>query len=268
MGPAEVRERHERALIAFVLRARRVQGHSLARNFGALRKLQNPSFTVTVNSKTRATTVHSEYPPEEQVESAAARIRPLLLNEEDAHCIKTMNALLYFARETGAADNTIVRLKELREHWKVVASQKVSRSAYEVRVKQGQTPEEALSDHDLAYAWIYGDVVHADTERRQGTHSFGVEERFHAAVPLVARIMVLTIWTLRTLESWHGLRLLPFLHDAFAEDVVVTRQVVVREGPVFVAEYVDGELPVMPALGEEAGSGWTEFADKFLPDQQ
>jgi len=113
-----------------------------------------------------------------------------------------------------------------------------------------------------------GDVVHADTDKRQGAHSFGVEARFHAAVPLVARIMVLTIRTLRTLDWLHGGRILPFLHDAFAEDVVVTRQVVVREGPVFVAEYVEGTLPVMPALGEEAGSDWTELADEFLPDEQ
>lgn len=213
------------------------------------------------------TTVRTEHPPEEQVESAAARIRPLLLNQEEAHCIKAMNALLYFARENGADDRTISALKRLREEWKVVASQKVRRSAYEVRVKSGEALEEALADHELAYAWIYGDVVHADIEKRQGAHSFGVEERFHAAVPLVARIMVLTIETLRTLESWHGLRLLPFLHAAFAEDVVVTRQVVVREGPVLVAKYVEGELPEMPAFGEEAGSGWIEFAKEFLPDE-
>ncbi|MCS6563627.1 hypothetical protein N8D74_17885 (plasmid) [Curtobacterium flaccumfaciens] len=268
MDPAEVRERQERALIAFVLRARRVRAHSLAEDLDALAKLQNPSFTVTVNAETRETTVRSEYPPEEQVESAAARIRPLLLNEEDAHCIKTMNALLYFARETGADADAIAALKKLREDWKVVASQKVSRSAYEVRVKQGEAPEEALADHELAYAWIYGDVVHADTDKRQGAHSFGVEERFHAAVPLVARVMVLTIRTLNTLEWLHGRRILPFLHDAFAEDVVVTRRVVVREGPVFVAPFVDGALPVLPALGAEAGSGWVEFADEFLPDQQ
>lgn len=120
-----------------------------------------------------------------------------------------------------------------------------------------------MNDRRLAFAWIYGDVVHADASRRDGSEVFGVEERFHGAVPLVAQLMVLTIRTLKTIAWLHGAKHLPFLHDAFAEDVVVTRQVVEREAQDWVAEYSgDDRPPVVPA-GEQPGEGWKRFGDEF-----
>lgn len=264
-GGPEVRERHEQALTAFVLRARRVQAHSLARDLPALKKLQRSEVKITGRPDSDMLTFRYEYPPEEQVESAAARLRPLLLERDSTYFAKAINALLYFAREDGAEPTAIDALKELRKEWIGTASEKSPRLTYEVRIKHGEDPEQSMNDRSLAFAWIYGDVVHADASRRDGADVFGIEERFHGAVPLVAQLMVLTISTVRAIERIHGTKLLPFLHDAFAEDVVVTRQVVEHEGRAWVAEYGDDDVPpVFPdGLDDEPGEGWTRFGEKF-----
>jgi hypothetical protein len=266
-GGPDVLERHEQALTAFVLRARRVRAHSLARDLAALQKLQHPQYTITGRTDSEMVTLRTEYPPEEQVESAAARIRPLLLERDSTYFAKAINGLLYFAREGGAERVAIDGLKALRKEWVETASERSARLTYEVRIKQGEAPEESMNDRRLAFAWIYGDVVHADTARRDGADVFGVEERFHGAVPLVAQLMVLTITTLRKIEWLHGAKLLPFLHDAFAEDVVVTRQVVEREAKAWVGGYGDGDVPpAFPAdADEEPGEGWSRFGDEFGP---
>lgn len=264
--PGGIRARYEKQLSAFVLRARRVKEHSLARDRGELARMQNPQYKITGRTDSHLVTIRTEYPPEEQVESAAARIRPLLLEGDDTHYAKAMNALLYFAYDAGAGPEVIAQLRDLRKEWITVASEKTKGLTYEVRLKQGDAPEEALSDRGLAFAWIYGDVVHADADRRDGAHVFGVEERFHAAVPLIAKLMVLAIRTLEKIEFVHGRRGLAFLHDAFAEDVVVTRQIVEREAEAWVAPYDEEGLPPVTPVGEEMGDGWTRFGDEFGPE--
>lgn len=108
-----VRERQEQVLTAFVLRARRVRAHSLALDLPALRQMQHPQFTIIGRTDSRYVTLRTEYPPEEQVESAAARIRPLLLQGDDTHYGKAMSALLYFAKADGADQEAIDGLKAL-----------------------------------------------------------------------------------------------------------------------------------------------------------
>ena len=262
---AGARERQERVLSAFVLRARRVRAHSLALDLPALQKMQHPQFTVIGRTDSPYVTLRTEYPAEEQVESAAARIRPLLLEGDDTYYVKAVNALLYFAKEAGAEQKAIDELRVLRKEWIGTASEKSSRLTYEVRIKHGEAPEKSMNDRRLAFAWIYGDVVHADAERRNGAEVFGVEERFHGAVPLVAQLMVLTIRTLETISWLHGRKLLSFLHDAFAEDVVVNRLVVERTAEAWVGEYKEGEMPPVVPTGEQPGEGWKRFGDEFGP---
>ena len=263
--PVDIRARYEKELSAFVLRARRVREHSLARDRAELAKMQHPQYKITGRTNSHLVTIRTEYPPEEQVESAAARIRPLLLEGDDTHYAKAMKALLYFANDAGAKPEVITQLRDLRKEWISVASEKTKGLTYEVRLKQGEAPEETLSDRGLAFAWIYGDVVHADADRRDGAHVFGVEERFHAAVPLIAKLMVLAIHTLEKIEFVHGNRDLTFLHDALAEDVVVTRQVVEQEAEAWVAAYDENGLPPVTPTGEKMGDGWTRFGDEFGP---
>ena len=252
------------ALKSFVLRARRIRAHSLAKDTRLLVKLHNPRFKVLLTPATGEMKVVLDLPPEEQVESAAARVRPLILNEEDTYHAKVMNALLYFERKSNLSEDEMKVLRGWKKEWAKVNPKGASSGFYEVRVQKPGEAETRISDNALAFSWIYGDVVHADSARREEGRVYGVDERFRAAVPVVVRLMTLAMVTLTITERLHTRGVLPDLGDVFSEDVVVSdhpQELVTR---VYVAEYdANGNLPALPVTGEEYGDEWKPFAEVF-----
>ncbi|MCG7415431.1 MULTISPECIES: hypothetical protein [Microbacterium] len=257
-------ERHLKALKSFVLRARRIRAHSLAQDAKLLMELQNPKMTIHYTPETGDMRVTMKVPPEEQVESAAARVRPLILNTEDTYHAKVMNALLYFAQKAGLSATGLESIREMKRQWAKTNPKGKSLGFYEVRVQMNGEPETRISDNALAFSWIYGDVVHADTERREEGQVFGVEERYRAAVPVVVRLMMLAMVTLTITERLNADGMLPDLGDVFEEDVVVTETEIAVKTQVFVAEYgEDGKIPEPPEMDQELGEGWVPFAEAF-----
>ncbi|MET9887639.1 hypothetical protein ABZZ20_31805 [Streptomyces sp. NPDC006430] len=208
---AEIEQKNRQCLESFVVRARRVAEHSLAEDWEKLVALIDPKIGVRFeNGEIR---IRHELPAEEVVESAAARIRPILLATEDCFHMK---ALGYACREL---PRDAERVRAVRAEWKTrVAPATPADAAYRVLVANMATGEEHdLDAHRLALAWIYGDVVHHDTERRKEGDPFGLRDRFRAAVPLVAWTMVATIELLAYIEAlWRDgvLQLRPEVFDA------------------------------------------------------
>ncbi|MFF0189058.1 hypothetical protein [Streptomyces sp. NPDC005244] len=178
-------------LEAFVVRARRVEEHSLAADWDALVRLAEIQMRVVAldNGDLR---IRHEYPAEEVVESAAARLRPILLEGDACYYQKALKALGYFCR-TLPRDSEWLR--SARSEWRTrVQPTTAEEAGYWVMVSNAATGEDhRLDRHRLAMAWIYGDVVHHDTGRRQEADPFGLVDRFRAAVPLIAWAMVGTI---------------------------------------------------------------------------
>lgn len=261
---ADHEERHLNALKSFVLRARRIRAHSLAQDAKLLMELQNPKMTIHFTPETGDMRVTMKVPPEEQVESAAARVRPLILNTEDTYHAKVMNALLYFAQKAGLSATGLESIREMKRQWAKTNPKGKSLGFYEVRVQKNGEPETRISDNALAFSWIYGDVVHADTERREEGKAFGVEERYRAAVPVVVRLMMLAMVTLTITERLNADGMLPDLGGVFEEDVVVTETEIAVKTQVFVAEYDEnGKIPEPPDMDQEFGEGWVPFAEAF-----
>lgn len=185
--PQDVIDLNQRRLDAFVLRARRIGEHSLAEDRSNLHRLSEPSFEiVTIGDKQK---LRQELPPEETVESAAARVRPLLLNDEDCHLPSVLKAVKFFAQDQGVTAWT----KGIGDQWRARTDEHYADRpiGMQVLVHNTKTGEEAsLNELELALAWIYGDVVHHDLERRTGSELFGIRERFRAAVPVVAYAML------------------------------------------------------------------------------
>jgi hypothetical protein len=198
-------ERNARAsLIAFILRARRIEKHSLASDRAALELLARMPFKIQVTPSTGTATWIQEFPPEEQVESAAARVWPLILNDDPTHYGKALTALGYLLHTSGAPEPVMKDLRGLKAGWTSIQPKGRKVRGYYIQVSKADSGEfEQLTDNVLGFAWIYGDVVHADAERLAETRTFGVRERFRAAVPLVAHIMVLTIGTLNFIRLLH-----------------------------------------------------------------
>lgn len=211
---AKTEQKHRQCLESFVVRARRVAEHSLACDWEKLVGLIDPKITVRFeNGETR---IRSELPPEETVESAAARIRPILLETEDCFHMKALKALGYACRDL---PRDTEQIRAVRAEWKARVHPVTPLDAvYRVLVADVVTGEEHdLDAHRLALSWIYGDVVHHDTERRKEGDPFGLRDRFRAAVPLIAWTMVATIELLAYIEAlWKDgvLQLRPEVFDA------------------------------------------------------
>ncbi|AQX82336.1 hypothetical protein BWO91_17630 [Plantibacter flavus] len=217
-------ERHIQVLGAFVLRARRVEAHSLASDVEALWKVSAVEMVIEVTRE--ATFIRQTFPPEEQVESAAARVRPILLETEEVYHRKVMNALGFFARDAGA--ELIEKIAALRREWTRIQPRGTNVLGSSVQMEHPDgTRSDFLSDTQLAFAWIYGDVVHNDSERLAATEMHGVEGRFKAAAPIVARLMLLTISTLNATRKLRTLGLIE-LPDALFEAEVVVRETTFR----------------------------------------
>jgi hypothetical protein len=139
------------------------------------------------------------FPPEETVESAAARLRPLILQKEPVHYSKVLTALKYFLRnrELPQVDHLV---EVLEKAWKE-GKESTETRAYRIESDDGT---DSISDVKLGYAWIYGDVVHADPMRIAETEEHGVYERFMAAVPLVAHLMMTALATLNLITDLAG----------------------------------------------------------------
>ncbi|WP_092863475.1 hypothetical protein [Quadrisphaera sp. DSM 44207] len=201
-----------------------------------------------------------DLPPEEQVESAAARVRPLLLEKEVVFYGTVFKAIGFFLRGDGHAGRG-EHFERLRAAWRAIDPRGTGLHAYNMQVAplQDGQPEAAASsvaDNQLAFAWLYGDVVHHDLERLAATGIAGVRERYRAAAPLVCRVMIHTVSTLRFVELLASNGLLPVPRAALDAGVVVTDPLMRQHARVFVAD-PDVDPPRLPVPGQAPGAGWT-----------
>lgn len=237
-------------LTTFVMRARRVAEHSLAKDHELLRDLAERR--IKLRFEPGATFIIERRPAEEQLESAAARVRPLILQRESTYWSKVLSALGYFARHDNDAMSTIA---EFRRAWRAT-SEKDGTAATYVQMRDAQGNETRLiSDLELAYAYIYGDVIHHDEDRIAGVVGFDIQERFHEAAPLIGRMVALTISTLNFTRHLVDSGVIPLPAGIFSVDVVAKETDTRRPARAYFAE--EGTEP--PAkMDEEFSQEWTE----------
>ncbi|WP_051844176.1 hypothetical protein [Streptomyces sp. NRRL S-813] len=251
----EVIARQRANLEQFVLRARRIEAHSLAADWDALVSLASDPHKLRI-SEDGQTRIRYEFPPEEVVESAAARVRPLLLETDACGYLKSLKALTYLCR---SEPRDKAWLKAARAEWK--ARTQEGALGYRVLVGDIVTGDTAdMADQELAMAWIYGDVVHHDTERRQEADPFGLSARFRAAVPLVAWVMVAAIELLTFLRFLQGEGELALRPEVLDTEVILESTqweypVQIRTAPVGTAPPADALAPYSEAWTPWSGTG-------------
>ncbi|WP_030267297.1 hypothetical protein [Streptomyces violens] len=251
--------RHRARLEAFVVRARRIEAHSLVQDREALRSLANSEWSIVSDSQ--QITVRQELPPEEVVESAAARVRPLLLKGEQCHYDKALTAIAYFVRE----GTVPAQMKALRAQWRrrVEETDAEADGGYQVTVHDPATGRRGeMNDISLAHAWIYGDVVHHDAGRRAGADPFGLQERFRAAVPLIAWTTLATIELLDSIRALHAAQRLELSPAALDQPVVLKETTFAQEAKVYTAPV--GTPPPADAAAPFP-EGWSELVGPDRP---
>lgn len=246
----EIRERHLQVLRAFVYRARRVEGHSIARDRKMLLAFSSGTFTMEMTGG--KVEIVQQLPREEQLESLAARVRPMLLQKEPTHNAKVTGALKAFA---GDNEEFKLALKDLRRLWHRIRPERKDLLAWSAQVKPGpDAPVEEQTDLQLAYAWLYGDVVHGDQDRLADAKSFGRDERFRAAVLVFSNAALLTIATYNVLRTMRDQKLIEIDDSYFDELIEVIATEYRHEASVSLAPLGT----VVPPLGEPWGTEWAQ----------
>ncbi|MBE0010143.1 MULTISPECIES: hypothetical protein [unclassified Arthrobacter] len=237
MKPEDTAAKHLGVLTQFVIRARRVAAHSLS-SWKHLDLLHTGGFEVIIGGGHPPINI-TQLPEEEQLESAAARVRPLFLQGDSIHYSKVLNALGYFARHHPDPE-----LREKIKRCKVLWA-RTSRTVFSSYTVQGER-KPPMPDSVLFQGWLYGDLIHAGTEARQAAEGTTLQERFEAAAVMIAAVIIVTRTTFRFLEECQKAGLFKIPESAYTEPVTVTTGEI-RQYMVF---YID----VQGALEDDDGS--------------
>ncbi|MEU5760387.1 hypothetical protein [Nocardia sp. NPDC047648] len=255
---------HEQRIKAFVLRARRIVAHSLWREHrDTMEKLRTAEMKVNItqNLLTGETTYthREEFPSEELLESLAARVRPLILESEELYYPKVLDSIATLVPAANFPDY-VLPIEDWHTLWASVATRDESAQAYYIVTDGG-----AASDQDLMYAWLYGDVVHADDKEAEAK-GLGIEQRYKAAAGIVTRIVECVESTLLLVQELIAEQVLTVDQELFEREVVVKRTVF--ETPLRQARVADRETPLPLHVGPLDHSIWTDMAEFVAPGIQ
>jgi hypothetical protein len=241
----------------FVLRARLVQEHSLAADKDMLEKQAawTLSFRLTQNLETReraVAMVPAPLLPTEQVESAAARVRPVFLYSDGVHYDKVLNAL----GESGASSAGLKeKLEGLQAKFRAADPDYPNGRPTEPRSKPSMTNKE------VAGARLYGQLLHEDELRRSYGAGISAEEMLLNATKTVCSEMLATVEALHLIERLVADGSLEVAEDLFTEPVTVTAT---EWAPQIAGAYAADVGTAMPeSLIEPLGSEWREVHDLF-----
>lgn len=252
----------------FVLRCRRVTEHSLlVTGRELMQKLcdNEMKINITVNKATGETTqvLRQEFPPEEIFESLAARMRPLILPTEEVHYTKALDsieALVSSADYDTVSDQPI---SWWRDMWlrTVDRSATASEFGYSVLTDAG-----SITDRQLMYAWLYGDLVHADTKFEAKVVGLSISQRYWAATGFVARIGVCTELTLGLINALDDEGLLSLNPKVWTQNVTVDTSI--REQPVQIYAAINPN-PTIPVTASDPldATVWQTLAELVIPTQ-
>lgn len=218
----------------FVLRARRIAAHSLVQDRAELRRHAEGSFSGTLDTSGSMTVVQELPDSEEAFESLAARLRPLTIKSEPIYYAKVLSAL-----DAVAADEDKPRIERLTHAWSAAEIQGTQVQGYSLQQSKmdGSDATGPVSDTQLAAAWLYADLVHADaTGPKQAALAFPLTERYAAAVRVFANLATLTLATLELIQTMSDAGRVIITPEALTGDVVIGKTQLVREARGYVAD--------------------------------
>lgn len=225
-------EKHLQVLRHSILRARYVQAHSLCQDAEALEDWATFKVQIHLSSDDQNAFRTRSLPPEEAWESLTTRARAFLLKgpRDLTDNRKILEALRHFAQGHEQEQAILKGLANLEADWLKFDSHSKEIRAYKIMIANLETGEEhALTDNELAFAWVYGRVLHADRERIEASEAFPLRQQYQAAVSVIAH---LTIVILNMLSLFQGLleieAIPPSLKGAFSEPVVLPESLLAK----------------------------------------
>jgi hypothetical protein len=244
-----VQERHVARLCAFVYRARRVLATSVVDAY--FREARANNMVIRYIQESNHTTVVRRLPDEEALEALAGRVRPLTLSGDPTwygHALTALGAL------SNQDPELVQRARDLRRAWQHACGS-ATRGYWVQRI--APTGSDVTTDRQLAWAWLYGDLVHADPHTA-AIDDLGLEERVLAAVGLMDELVLLTTATLALIEEAQDSGLLDLPNAPFESPVVLGRTEAEGRAWVVVApEGTPAPLDLTPLSSGVVPEGWT-----------
>lgn len=200
----------------FTVRARIVQDHSLASDKDALEDLSKPSLGFRVAPSDEGLKYEAlpfVFPPTEQIESAAARVRPIFLVGDGVWYEDVLAVIHDCVKDQ---DDAVEVERLLQAFHSADPDYPVS---YKGTEYQGG---EAVNNNQLAGAWLYGHLLHHDALRQTYTSSTPLEWALYTATHTVASMMLATVETLHLIERLTVHKVLDLPAEVFTEAVTVS----------------------------------------------
>lgn len=187
----DVLDGYRTTLKAFVLRARRVESHSLLADLPAFIRWAHGSANLTMTGG--AGEMRFNLPNEELFESLAARVRPLLLEEDGLHFGRVLAALGAFGR---GDDDVMAKRDVLRSAWERATGP----TPIGFQIGEAVDGAPLIADVSLAHAWLYGDLVHAKPNVPAAVLRSSLDQRYLAAVLIYGQAALATVATLNVVR--------------------------------------------------------------------
>lgn len=252
-------------LARFVLRARIVQDHSLAQDIGALKELSEVKFRFNIlninkGGGANVTIDDIKVPHTEQIESAAARVRPVFLFSDG----------IFYADVLAFLYEKIVDDNEKKKVLKLLHECQLADPDYPIsgKGKRAGDRESGYSNKGLAGSWLYGSLLHDDENRRTFSDAAGIEHAYRAAVYSVPAMMLGVVRILHFIEPLVCDGKLNLEPDLWTSDVTFkgTTLSFPRKLSVYVAE-VGTPLPQSIETDMLEAEGWKPIQEALFQEK-
>lgn len=177
----------------FVIRARRVEAHSLVQNH-AVEKYVKPSMKVDYKEG-QPPRIKYAMPDQEIFESLAARTRPCILGSEPVYLDKVFRSIEMLLGERQLAGQAKKCLDSCRKTFQNLHD-KDKGTSYSIQTYNADNiPEgEPLSDLLIGEAWLYSDLVHADPkDDKAKALKLSYRDRYYAGTSFFSMLAIVIV---------------------------------------------------------------------------
>jgi hypothetical protein len=198
--------------------------------------------------------------PTEQLESAAARVRPIFLKKDKVHYDSVLDAVSAVLKGRSEAKALLAKVRELRSCFRQADPD------YPSGQPKSSWAGGALSNKQLSGAWLYGHLLHEDAVRRSYSGQMPLEGMYLSAMRTVCSELLATVETLHLIEQLQVRGWIELPEGVFTDEVTVTASSWVQPGVVraYTAP-VGTALPDNFVSEDLESQGRKDAADEWLP---
>lgn len=208
----------------FVIRARRVEAHSLVQN-RAVEKYAEPSMTIDYKEG-QPTRIKRAMPDQEIFESLAARTRPCILGSEPVYLDKVFRSIDMLLGERQLTGHVKQYLDSCRKTFQNLHD-KDKGTSYSIQTYNADNvPEgEPLSDLLIGEAWLYSDLVHADPkDDKAKALKLSYRDRYYAGTSFFSVLAIVIFNMLNLVTFINSQYHLGIDEEAWKEQVVASEE--------------------------------------------